>query len=66
VTADPLPGAMPSLLVIMLDSFRQDHVGASHAGRGVFPGTAPCRTPYFDRFAQQCVLFENAYPEPRV
>ena len=37
--------ARPNLIVIMLDSFRQDHVGAYHGGRAPFPGIDPCRTP---------------------
>lgn len=54
---------IPNLIVIMLDSFRQDHLGAYHGGRPVFQGIAPCRTPNLDRFAAQSVLFEHAYPE---
>jgi arylsulfatase A-like enzyme len=54
---------MTNLIVIVLDSFRQDHVGVYHGGREVFPGVAPCRTPNIDRFAAQSLIFENAYPE---
>jgi arylsulfatase A-like enzyme len=56
-------GHLPNLIVIMLDSFRQDHVGVYHGGRAPFPGIAPCRTPNLDRFASQCLVFESAYPE---
>jgi arylsulfatase A-like enzyme len=53
----------PNLIVIMLDSFRQDHVGIYHGGNPVFAGIAPCRTPQIDRFASQGLIFEHAYPE---
>src|SRR5687767_13560292 len=54
---------MTNLIVIMLDSFRQDHVGAYHQGRRAFPAIEPCRTPHIDRFASRSLIFENAYPE---
>ncbi len=54
---------MTNLIVIMLDSFRQDHVGVYHQGRAPFPGIEPCRTPNIDRFASHALIFENAYPE---
>jgi arylsulfatase A-like enzyme len=65
VTAEVGPGRArrPNLIVIMLDSFRQDHVGAYHGGRAPFPGVAPCNTPNIDRFAAQSLVFEHAYPE---
>ena len=52
-----------NLIVIMLDSFRQDHVGAYHRGRPVFAGIPACLTPNLDAFARDCIVFENAYPE---
>ena len=54
---------MPNLIVIMLDSFRQDHVGVYHQGRAPFAGIAPCQTPHIDKFAAQSLIFEHAYPE---
>jgi hypothetical protein len=42
-TTEPAPGALPNLIVIMLDSFRQDRVGAYHSGQAPFPGIAPCQ-----------------------
>jgi arylsulfatase A-like enzyme len=54
---------MTNLIVIMLDSLRQDHVGVYHQGTGPFDGIEACRTPNIDRFAAQSVIFENAYPE---
>ena len=52
-----------NLIVIVLDSFRQDHVSTYHNGTSVFEGIAPCQTPNIDQFAEECVVFENAYPE---
>ncbi|KPJ62755.1 MAG: sulfatase [Planctomycetes bacterium DG_23] len=52
-----------NVVIIFLDSFRWDHVGVYHQARAPFEGVAPCKTPHLDRFAQKCVIFENAYPE---
>ncbi len=52
-----------NLIVIMLDSFRQDHIGVYHQGSPVFEAVPPCRTPNLDEFAESAVVFENAYPE---
>jgi len=52
-----------NVMIIFLDSFRWDHIGVYHRGRAPFKGIKPCQTPNLDRFAQQCVIFENAYPE---
>lgn len=52
-----------NLIVLMLDSFRQDHVGVYHQGQAPFPGVPPCRTPNLDAFARSCVVFDNCYPE---
>lgn len=45
------------VIVLVLDSLRQDHVGAYHAGRGVFPGVPPVRTPNLDAFSREGVVF---------
>jgi arylsulfatase A-like enzyme len=52
-----------NIIVVVLDSFRQDHVSLYHQGRGPFADVPPCQTPNLDRFAQDCIIFENAYPE---
>ena len=52
-----------NLIVIVLDSFRQDHVSTYHKGTPAFEGIASCQTPNIDQFAEECVVFENAYPE---
>jgi len=52
-----------NLIVIMLDSFRQDHVSFYNRGNPPFEDVKPCQTPNIDKFAQDCVVFENAYPE---
>ena len=44
-----------NLIIVVLDSLRQDHVGAY--------GHDWIRTPNLDRFSTESVRFENAYPE---
>ena len=44
-----------NVIVIMLDSLRQDHLGCY--------GNPWIETPNIDRLAEQSVIFENAYPE---
>lgn len=52
-----------NVLVIVLDSFRQDHISFYNGRRPVFEGIPACQTPNLDAFAQECVVFDNAYPE---
>ena len=52
-----------NLIVLMLDTLRQDHVSFHNRGRPVFDGVPACRTPNIDRFAEQSVVFNNMYPE---
>lgn len=52
-----------NLICIMLDSFRQDHVGVYHQDKGPFDHTPPCKTPNLDRFAEGAVVFDNCYPD---
>jgi len=52
-----------NVIVIILDSFRQDHVSFYNGGQPVFEGIPACQTPNLDAFAQECVVFDNAYPE---
>ena len=52
-----------NVIVIMLDSFRQDHISFYHGGQPVFEGIPACQTPNLDAFAQECIVFDNAYPE---
>jgi arylsulfatase A-like enzyme len=52
-----------NIIGIMLDSFRQDHVGFYHGNQAVFEGVPACRTPNIDAFARECIVFDNAYPE---
>jgi len=51
-----------NLIFIMLDSFRQDHVSIYNRGEVVFTGIPPCQTPNIDKFAKECIIFENVYP----
>ena len=52
-----------NIICIMLDSFRQDHVSFYHGGNPTFEGVSACQTPVLDAFAQECIVFDNAYPE---
>jgi len=52
-----------NIICIMLDSFRQDHVGVYHGGKPAFDGIPACRTPNLDAFARECIVFDHAYPE---
>jgi len=52
-----------NVIVIVLDSLRQDHVSLYHQGVGPFADVPACQTPNLDRFARDCVVFHNAYPE---
>ncbi len=51
-----------NVIVLMLDSFRQDHISFYNEGNKVFDGVKPCKTPNIDRFAEESVVLENAYP----
>jgi arylsulfatase A-like enzyme len=52
-----------NVIVIVLDSLRQDHVSLYNRGQGPFPDVAACQTPNLDRFARDSIVFHNAYPE---
>jgi arylsulfatase A-like enzyme len=52
-----------NVIGIMLDSFRQDHISFYNGDQPVFEGIPACQTPNLDAFAQECVVFDNAYPE---
>jgi len=52
-----------NLIVLMIDTLRQDHVSHYHGGKPAFDGIAACRTPNIDKFAAESVVFDNMYPE---
>jgi arylsulfatase A-like enzyme len=52
-----------NVIVIVLDSLRQDHVSLYNRGKGPFDDVPACQTPNLDGFAQDCVVFHSAYPE---
>jgi len=52
-----------NLICIMLDSFRQDHAGVYHQGKGPFPHIPACKTPNLDAFAKSAVVMDNCYPD---
>src|SRR5688500_10071114 len=57
-----LSGASMNLIVISLDTSRQDHVSLFNAVRPAFLFVPACRTPNIDAFAQECVVFDNVTP----
>jgi len=52
-----------NVIVIVLDSLRQDHVSLYNKGQGPFDDVRACQTPNLDKFAEGCTVFHNAYPE---
>ena len=53
-----------NLIVIMLDSLRQDHVGIYNQHIGApFAGIRACETPNMDKFGRESVILDNVYPE---
>ena len=52
-----------NIIVIMLDSYRQDHFGFYHQGQRVFPNIPPCATPNMDAFAAESVVFDSMYAD---
>ncbi len=51
-----------NLIFIMVDSLRQDHVSIYNEGKEIFSGIPACKTPNIDKFAKDCIIFENVYP----
>jgi len=51
-----------NLIIICLDTFRQDHVSFYNQGKPVFEGIPACQTPNMDAFAGECIVFDNMYP----
>jgi len=51
-----------NLIVVVIDSLRQDHVSHYSEGRRVFRNVPACKTPNLDRFAGESVVFSDAYP----
>ena len=52
-----------NLIVIMMDSLRQDHVGIYNRNGALFDGIRACETPNMDRFGRESIIFDNIYPE---
>lgn len=53
-----------NLIVIMLDSLRQDHLGIYNQHTGApFAGIRACETPNMDKFGRDSVIFDSVYPE---
>ena len=52
-----------NLIVLVLDSLRQDHVSYYNQGTPVFSDVMACKTPNIDKFAESAVVFDNMYAE---
>ena len=52
-----------NLIVLVLDSLRQDHVSFYNRGKAAFDDVAACKTPNIDKFAEGAVVFDNMYAE---
>jgi arylsulfatase A-like enzyme len=52
-----------NLIVLVIDSLRQDHVGTYRGTQPPFPDVPAPQTPNLDAFAKDCIVFRNAYPE---
>lgn len=54
-----------NVIVVVLDSLRQDHVGfyrGLYGWRSVFDNVPPPDTPNLDKLASESIVFTNAYP----
>ena len=51
-----------NIVIIMLDSFRQDHVSYYNEGKRIFRNVPTCETPNLDQFAKESIVFHSAYP----
>jgi arylsulfatase A-like enzyme len=51
-----------NIIVVVLDSFRQDHISFYNKEERIFKNVAACKTPNLDKFAKESVVFHNAYP----
>ncbi len=52
-----------NIIVLMMDSYRQDHFGFYNQGQGPFAGIPACRTPHMDAFAAESVVFDSMYAD---
>ena len=44
------------IFLIIFDTLRKDHTGNTYGNDWI-------KTPYFDEFAKDCLVFDKAYPE---
>jgi len=51
-----------NLIVIMLDSFRQDHISFYNQAKPIFEDVDPCKTPNIDRFAKSASYLRTPIP----
>ena len=51
------------VIVIMPNSFRQDHISFYNRRKPVFDGMEPCKTPNIDKFAEERMNLIDENPE---
>ena len=51
-----------NVIIVVLDSLRQDHVSFYNHGKAVFDGVPAAKTPNLDRVLADGIAFLNAYP----
>jgi arylsulfatase A-like enzyme len=51
-----------NIILLVIDSLRQDHVSFYNRGKPAFNGVKACQTPNLDRFAKKSIVFTNMYP----
>jgi len=55
-----------NVIVIMPNSFRQDHISFYNRRKPVFDGMEPCKTPNIDKFAEERMnLIDEPLRRPR-
>ena len=48
------------VIIVMLDSFRQDHGGYYKGGQSIFEGIPACQTPNLNAFSEESIVSDNA------
>lgn len=51
-----------NVIILVIDSLRQDHLSFYNGGKPVFEDVKACETPNLDRFAKKSIVFTNMYP----
>ncbi|MEM2913463.1 MAG: sulfatase [Candidatus Bathyarchaeia archaeon] len=51
-----------NVIILVIDSLRQDHLSFYNGGKPVFEDVKACETPNLDRFAKKSIVFTNMHP----